>query len=61
MACNRSSSLAGALRTLSGRPHWFRYNSDTIVEASTTRTTPGAELRIMLDPLASLEKTDFIL
>jgi hypothetical protein len=34
---------------------------DTIVEANTTDATAGAELRIVLDPLVSLQAGDFVL
>ena len=34
---------------------------DTVVEANTDDAAPGAELRIVLDPLVNLQATDFVL
>ncbi len=47
--------------TAVGQVRWFQQGGDTIVEANTTNVTAGAELRIVLDPLVSLQSTDFIL
>ena len=46
--------------TDAGQLRWFQQNGDTIVEGNTTDATPGAELRIVLDPLVNLQAADFI-
>jgi Ca2+-binding RTX toxin-like protein len=51
---SRAFQSAGQLR-------FFQQNGDTIVEANTDDSLPGAELRIVLDPLVSLQQTDFVL
>ena len=47
--------------TGAGQLRWYQSNGDTIVEANTTDATAGAEMRIVLDPLVSLQATDFVL
>ena len=46
--------------TGTGQLRWYQQGGDTIVEANTT-DEPGAELRIEIDPLVSLQATDFLL
>ena len=43
-----------------GQLRWYQQNGDTIIEGNTSDATPGAELRIVLDPLLSLQPSDFI-
>ncbi len=47
--------------TAAGQLRFFQQNGDTMVEANTTDATAGAEMRIVLDPLVSLQGTDFVL
>ena len=42
-----------------GQLRWFQAGGDTIVEGNTD-AAPGAELRIVLDPLVNLQASDFI-
>ena len=46
--------------TGAGQLRWYQQNGDTIVEGNTTDALAGAELRIVLDPLISLQASDFI-
>ena len=46
--------------TAPGQLRFFQQNGDTIVEANTTDATAGAEMRIVLDPLVSLQASDFL-
>ena len=51
-----------AFTGVGGQLRWFQQNGDTIVEANTTDVTDaGAEMRIDLYGLVSLQATDFIL
>jgi Ca2+-binding RTX toxin-like protein len=43
-----------------GQLRWYQQNGDTIVEGNTSSATPGAELKLVLDPLVSLQTSDFI-
>jgi hypothetical protein len=43
-----------------GQLRWYQQDGDTIVEGDTSAATPGAELRLVLDPLVSLQASDFI-
>ena len=45
--------------TAVGQLRWFQSGGDTIIEGNTS-AAPGAELRIVLDPLLSLQASDFI-
>ncbi len=45
--------------TAVGQLRWFQSGGDTIIEGNTD-AAPGAELRIVLDPLLSLQASDFI-
>jgi Ca2+-binding RTX toxin-like protein len=47
--------------TGAGQLRYFQQNGDTIVEANTTDLTAGPEMRIVLDPLVSLQAGDFFL
>jgi Ca2+-binding RTX toxin-like protein len=47
--------------TGAGQVRFFQQGGDTVVEANTDDAAPGAELRIMLDPLVNLQATDFVL
>lgn len=42
-----------------GQIRWFQSGGDTIIEGNTD-AAPGAELRIVLDPLVNLQASDFI-
>jgi Ca2+-binding RTX toxin-like protein len=44
-----------------GQVRFFQQDGDTIIEANTTDATAGAEMRIVLDPLVSLQAGDFFL
>jgi hypothetical protein len=58
-AGTRSAATRGVLASRILR--FFQQNGDTIVEANTTDLTAGAELRIVLDPLVSLQAGNFVL
>jgi Ca2+-binding RTX toxin-like protein len=45
--------------TTVGQLRWFQANGDTIIEGNTD-AAPGAELRIVLDPLVNLQASDFM-
>ena len=47
--------------TGAGQVRFFQQGGDTVVEANTDDSAPGAELRIVLDPLVNLQTTDFVL
>ena len=47
--------------TGAGQIRFFQQDGDTVVEANSTDATAGAEMRIVLDPLVSLQATDFVL
>jgi serralysin len=47
--------------TGAGQVRFYQQNNDTVIEANTTDATAGAEMRIVLDPLVSLQGTDFVL
>jgi Ca2+-binding RTX toxin-like protein len=47
--------------TGAGQLRWFQQNGDTIIEGNTSNVEAGAELRIVLDPLVSLQAGDFFL
>jgi Ca2+-binding RTX toxin-like protein len=47
--------------TGAGQLRFFQENGDTVVEANMTDAFAGAEMRIVLDPLVSLQDTDFLL
>jgi Ca2+-binding RTX toxin-like protein len=47
--------------TGAGQLRFFQQNGDTVVEANTYDATAGAEMTIVLDPLVSLQATDFFL
>ena len=51
----------GASSPAPGQLRFFQQNGDTIIEANTTDLTAGAEMRIVLDPLVSLQASDFFL
>ena len=60
LAIRRSSS--SARRVHGRRPvRFFQQDGDTVVEANTTDATVGAEMRIVLDPLVTLQASDFVL
>ena len=44
-----------------GQMRWYQQNGDTVIEANTTDATAGAEMRIVIDPLLSLQAGDFFL
>ena len=43
-----------------GQPRWCQRDGDTIVQGNTGADPAGAELRLMLDPLVSLQASDLI-
>jgi Ca2+-binding RTX toxin-like protein len=47
--------------TGAGQVRFFQQGGDTVVEANTDDAAPGAELRIVLDPLVNLQAGDFLL
>jgi Ca2+-binding RTX toxin-like protein len=47
--------------TGAGQLRWYQSNGDTVVEANTTDAYAGAEMVFVLDPLVSLQATDFVL
>jgi Ca2+-binding RTX toxin-like protein len=47
--------------TGAGQLRWYQSNGDTVVEANTTDLTASADMKIVLDPLLSLQATDFVL
>ena len=44
-----------------GQVRSFQQNGDTFFEANTDNAVPGADMVVVLDPLVSLQKTDFVL
>jgi len=47
--------------TGAGQFRFYQQNGDTVIEANTTETHAGAEMRIVLDPLLTLQAGDFLL
>jgi hypothetical protein len=44
-----------------GQVRFYQQNGNTYVEANTTDATAGADMTIALDPLVSMQATDFVL
>ena len=47
--------------TGAGQIRFFQQGDDTVVEANTTDAAVGAEMRIVIDPLVTLQASDFVL
>jgi Ca2+-binding RTX toxin-like protein len=47
--------------TAVGQVRWFQQDGATFVQANTSEATAGPELTIRIDPLVSLQETDFLL
>ena len=54
-ATRRSSFIGQGQFTAAGQLRCYQQNGDTVIEANTTDLTAGAEMIIVLDPLATLK------
>ena len=62
MLGNQAFQFVGQAQfTGAGQIRFFQQGGDTVVEANTTDATAGAEMRIVLDPLVTLQASDFVL